>query len=315
MKSKINILLLLLVLLIPCTVLTQDDESWSLDTLDYGNFDIESDFLFQASWGWFPTIHSEGVYFGPYLSGGSVFDEAHLSQSDYFGIFGKPLIAAFEANTEELKIRKAFSKDTEEEGPVRDYLELGFAARFYFVQHAFLRVKAAYTLTHSLLAHINDEKSFMNVHGNPKTIREANILHLREYGIHFNAGIEIPVYGVFANTENGSLESYYHLYLGLSNSLFLKSRVNQYMQILNVKDELRYSNGRDTINIVNDVRTDNLILNKYRLEIGAGMRLITDRVGGVAFELSYSYPLTGAISDDRWLQHILKITTIILFEL
>jgi hypothetical protein len=282
-----------------------DDATWNLDTLDYRNLDFEADFEFKASYGWFPTIYTSGLSYIFYFSSGDIYDEAQITNSNFLAPSRLPLIADIQMDSDEKTIRKAYSKDEDEDGPETSYGEVGLGLRLKMTTNNFFRLKLGYFWDLSLLGAVDRSKRFLNNTGNIRMLKEANLLQLDEHGIAFNAGFEIPIYGVFASTEDSDLESFYHIYGGLSGSHSFISEASQYLQIANAKDDLRYNNGRDTLNLINEQQLGNINLTKMRFEFGIGSRFLMDG-SGFGFEITYSYPITSLFNDDRWLQHIIK---------
>ena len=285
----------------------EDEQTWSLDSLDYNDLDFDADFNFKTSSGWFANILTSSTSYMLYFVSGDVYDEAKIRHSSFFAPSRRPLMADFDLDGDQMEFREKFSKEVGDDGPVTRFSEIGLGMKFKMTNYNFLRIKLGYTWGVSLLGSVDNTKRFLSANGKIKTLKEANLLQLSENGLSFNVGFEIPFYGAFISSDETNLDSYYHLYLGLSGSHYLNSAVNQYLQIVNVKDEVRYRNGKDALTLINNEQLDNLILTKFRLEFGLGWRTIYDG-SGFGYELTYSYPLTNAITDQRWLQHIVKFS-------
>lgn len=177
----------------------EDEATWNLDTLDYSNLNFESDFKFKVSYGWFPAIYA-GLSYTFYFSAGDIYDEAHIVKSNYLAPSRLPLIADIQMDSEEKGMRKAYSKDDDEDAPETSYGEVGLGLKFKMSNHNFLRFRLGYFWDLSLLGAVDRSKSFLSNSGDIRMLKEANLLQLIEHGIAFNTGFEIPIYGVFAST-------------------------------------------------------------------------------------------------------------------
>ncbi|MBX3042662.1 MAG: hypothetical protein KIT33_01060 [Candidatus Kapabacteria bacterium] len=309
---KYLIITILLISVLP--VFSQEEfQPWDLDSLDYNELNFEEDFSYQASYGWFPKIVTSKLSYLIYANGGDIWDEAQLKTTPHIAHARLPLIASIPISTDRRKTKKAYSIEDDDNGPATEYGEIGLGIRFKTTDYFFTRVQLAYVFGHSLLGSVDKSKRFLSTDGNIKILEEANLLHLREYGINMNLGMEIPFYGAFASADENTMESHYYLYTGLKTSQILKSRVNQYLQILNVKNEIRYDNGRDTLNLIHNLELPNINLTKFRAEMGLGYRFMFDGFG-LGYEITYSYPLTNVINDEFWRQHIVTFNFSINFR-
>jgi filamentous hemagglutinin family protein len=288
----------------------EDEQTWSLDSLDYNDLDFEADFYFKSSTGWFPTIVTSSTSYILYLESGGLHDEAKIRHSAFLAPSRRPLIDNYNLEPDQTEFRKKFSNDAGDPGPEANFTEVGLGMKLKMSNYNFLRLKLGYSWGKSILGSVDNSKRYLAANGNIKTLKEANLLLLSENGISFNLGFEIPVYGAFVRSEDSDLDSYYHLYMGLSGSHYLSSLVTQYLQIVDVKDEVRYRNGKDTLMLINEKQLENLILTKFRLDIGLGWRTTYEGTG-YGYELTYSYPLTNVMTDQTWRQHIIKITVTI----
>jgi len=135
---------------------------------------------------------------------------------------------------------------------------------------------------------------------------EGAVIHLAEHNIGLSIHTIIPVWGAFVFEQN-SFSSYYYIKAGVSWEFPLASEATQYFQILDVKDDLRYRSGADTVRVMFEEKPKTLNSGRKRFEIGAGT--IFD-VNVLVFDMhfSYSYMLDSILEDAIWKQHHLKLT-------
>src|SRR5690606_16741084 len=95
----------------------EDEQTWSLDSLDYNDLDFEADFDFKSSTGWFPTIVTSSSSYFLYSSFGGVHDEAKIRYSSYLAPSRRPLTDDFDLDSDQLEFREKYSKEEGDEGP------------------------------------------------------------------------------------------------------------------------------------------------------------------------------------------------------
>jgi hypothetical protein len=125
-----------------------------------------------------------------------------------------------------------------------------------------------------------------------------------------NAGIDIPLYGAFLESDVETISSYYYFAASASLSYILITGGTQYSQIANATDEIRYSNGSDTVNLLNEVTFNGLQHMRCAIDIGIGWQFTFH---GALFgaELCASLPLTTVLNDTGWKQYFIGIRTIL----
>ena len=118
----------------------------------------------------------------------------------------------------------------------------------------------------------------------------------------------MPVYGIFFKSNIISVSSFYYLRGSIGASYAITTDATQYIQIADIKNQLRYSNAQDTATLSNAIRLPNLNRFRYELEFSAGWHLSFERVI-FNFELYSTYPISSVINDAVWKQYIVGIRT------
>jgi hypothetical protein len=300
-----KILYLLLFITFTLSTYSQQDSVWNLDDLKVEDYDFTPDFQVEFSKGWFPSplVNSWGI--GIMYESGDLFDVADNIRSNSF----HPTLNAFKSGndftSDELKIKKANSKDFEDDYPLDSYYALGIYS-VLSTKYLTFTGTLAYARTFDIISSIDESRSYLGLGGIKKKFKETSFINLSEYSLRTGVGINIPVYGAFLK-EMTYIGSYYYLSAAINADIAWSSSADQYFQIMNEKDILRYKNGSDTVQVMNDAVLSNLNRTKLSIEIGIGQTIITNFVG-LNYEIKYTYPLTSIVNDADWKRHYLSIS-------
>jgi hypothetical protein len=201
---------------------------------------------------------------------------------------------------------------------------------------AILRVGASYNWCRSLLYADDRTKQYLGNDGEPVDFQEVSVLQRDETSLTGMFGVTIPIYGAFLKpVEDAAVASYYYVYLGASADYVLTSRITQYVQIANAKEDLRYANGLDTMRLVDGVHLPGTVQWRPNVEVafgagwsfGANIPRVT--IGGASFgggqfgmeftaELFGSFPTTGIFADGTggtlWRPYLVGVRTAIGYQ-
>lgn len=270
------------------------------DTLTGGDF-LKDIVKFKSS-GWFPQCY-EGKGYSLSIVGFDVWDEAKgirssgfVSTTSAFSSGGRP------TTSEETILQPNSSKESED-----GVLETDFSSyRIRLLQKVawfptLVKLEIGINSTTSKLFSIDESRSFLDISGTKRDLKEAHTLVLEEHALVFGAGMQLPLYGGFLNIEGVTTGSYYFTGVQLTGSVVPFSSATQYAQILNPKEEVRYANGTDTIRVSDDVALSTLNRFRLSLELSLGW---TFQVSGfmMCFEPYVGVPIISVLSDARWRQ-------------
>jgi hypothetical protein len=201
---------------------------------------------------------------------------------------------------------------------------------------AILRVGATYNWGRSLLYADDRTKDYLGNDGERVNFQEVSVLQRDETSLTGMFGVTIPVYGAFLKpVEEAAVASYYYVHLGAAVDYVLTSRITQYVQIANVKEDLRYFNGLDTTRLLDGVRLPGTVQWRPNVEVAFGMgwnigatiprvNIGGQSLGGGQFgleataELFGSFPTMGIFSDGAggtvWRTYIVGVRATIGYQ-
>ena len=286
----------------------------SLDTIKYKPEEhlataADSSYIYQpitVSKGWFPKISIPFWYLSLIYQTGGIIDDAKNIRSAFFAPSANPLGSTMDFDYDERKIYTRYKKD-EQEGdgfPGAYYASIGLAFQWRATPWTILHSSLTYFWSQSMIMSYDASKKFTTTEGTIEYIKEGNFVDIYENGLAASAGISIPVWGVWATNVN--IGSSFNLYLGGLFKQSLSAETLQFLQIGNHKDKIRYSNGGDTLVLIDNQTLGNTVKSKSYIEVG--VQILTC-VQFIVMDLGviYSYPLNSAITDDSWKQHILRV--------
>jgi hypothetical protein len=137
-----------------------------------------------------------------------------------------------------------------------------------------LRASVTYDYRNSQLHRREDTKRYLGDDGTPQEFYEVNLLNLREKTLGGSIGVAIPIYGAFLKpVDEAAISSFYFGYIGIAADYALESRVTQYVQIADAKENLRYQNGRDTLRYLSDAALTGVRTLRPAIELAGGMTI------------------------------------------
>ncbi len=281
------------------------DSLWNLEELNPEDFDFSPDFTMNYSKGWFPRPLKTTMGIGIFYSGGSLYDIAYRLRSSSFVPTYNAFQGGFGFSTDQEIIKKKNTSEDEDDFPQASIWNLGISTIFSS-KYLLLEGRAYYSRSHGILSSIDDTRSFLNLSGKKQKFLEGAVVHIAEHNIGLSLNTIIPVWGAFIFEQN-SMSAYYYLKAGITWEFPLTSGATQYFQILDVKDDLRYRSGADTVRVMFEekLRTINSVRQRFEFAIGT----ILD-VSVLVFDMNFAYScmLNSVIEDAVWKQHHLKFT-------
>lgn len=308
MRSRIKnqIIISVIFLLSYICLYAQDaDSTWDLRDLEFDDLEFtHDDFSIYKSTGWFPKPYTGYYNISIFYKTGTTWDFADNIYSNSFENVGLPFSDDTPANEEDRRIKKSFSNEYEDDYPIPFFHDAGFEFKLGLPLPAMLYMNVDAVFMQGMLFNQDDKKSFLDRDGSKKDFVEFGIVSLYEFGINYGAGILLPLYGAYlSDNDQFTISSVYYLRCGLSGYYSLYHRANQYLQIANNKDRLRYGNGLDTVSLLKDVELENN--NKYRqyIDLGFGVDFEVENFG-FFFEFDYSFHLNEVLQGIRWKQNL-----------
>ncbi|MBE2188398.1 MAG: hypothetical protein KGZ71_12125 [Desulfobulbaceae bacterium] len=282
----------------------QLDSLWNLEDLNPDDYDFTEDFPMTYSKGWFPRPLKTTFGIGLSYAGGSTHDAATKMRSNSFVPTYNGFQGGYGFKTDQQEIKKQGSEDFEDEYPEPTLWDLGLTG-FFSSKYLILEAQANYSRTHGILSSIDDTRSFLNLAGHKQKFLEGAVVHIADHNIRLSLGLTIPIYGAFV-FESFSISSYYYIQGGVVFEFPVSSKATQYFQILDVKDDLRYGNGTDTVRVMHDVKLKTLTDVRKSFEIAIGG--ITDfNIIGLEYSLRYSFMFNSMLTDAVWKQHQIRL--------
>jgi len=271
------------------------------------DFDFQKEFFQYVSSGWLPTpFPKQSILVG--LNSSLKVDEVRNMRSAGFVPTTNPL----QGNVFFRDRYRSFPDDyfttvdpfstemTEEQSLVAPYLNeysLEYVLQGYIP--VYTQFRTGYRESRSVLTSMDTSRSYLALSGNKKNFTEITTIDIFERRWFFTPKLMIPVYGLYAITEDQSISSVYYLFGAYDMEYAFSIEVHQYAQLADVKQELRYENGTDvqTIEIKEQLST----LNKFRtnLHIGSGVDFSVDNFR-LQLELYAGYPTRSILSDASW---------------
>ena len=290
-------------------------EDWTLDSLKLEDFDFESDEIYQYSKGWFPTPYKATSLS---LFGGFLYSDVHnratnlrsnafvpttvpFSWQDPYNCSGLGEFLEFDCREKQI-LQKNSNEPLEDGYPRSNYNEVGLRFLYHFPVPAILRAEAAYRVSDGLLYAEDTSRAYLSLDGVPRSFREIGVLFHHQDIVSGGIGLQIPIYGVFFDSDFGSIGSYYYLFgqVAADYALFVKTR--QYVQIADAKDQIRFDNGQDTVSLMNTGSPDGINRLRTSWEAGLGWNVSFEFIT-LGFEAFISAPFTSLVNDGDWKQY------------
>lgn len=271
------------------------------------DFDFQKEFFQYVSSGWFAIPFArQAVLVG--LNGSSKIDEVRNMRSAGFVPTTNPL----QGNVFFRDRYRAFPEDyfytvdpfsteiTEEQSllsPYQSEYSIDYIVQGYIPVYA--QFRTGYRESQSVLTSLDTSRSYLTLAGNKKNFTEITTIDVFERRLFFTPKVVVPVYGLYAITEDQTISSVYYLFGAYDMEYVFSIDVHQYAQLADVKQELRYENGTDvqTIEFKEELST----LKKFRtnLHVGGGMDFSIDNFR-LQLELYAGYPNGSILTDASW---------------
>ena len=309
-----KIVFTILLIVMSCSYIAKAGDSidyyWGSDSL-FNFYDEVQDtlfqdnnFNFQYSHGWFPQPFERFSSVSFFTILGDINDHADNINPDGMQLTAKPYSSYCPASSREREIMFPNKVQADTGGyPQTVNAILGLSIRHNLnMMPAFFNFDIGVELNNGILFSEDNSRAYLSYAGNKVHFKELGIIHLHEALLHTALGLEFPVYGVFLETDDNLMVSYYYFKPSLGLSFALWSGATQYMQIADVKNSLRYGNGTDTLRLETEKTLDGLHRIRFNLQLEAGWTFTAGGLG-VEFGFFYSVPLNSVIIDEYWAQY------------
>lgn len=302
-----------------CFAQEQDtSKAWSLENLEeleqQGYFneldssansgDIQNGIVLNYNYGWFITP-PKITRFSIFVQTGDVIDYASNLRSKSFVPTNNAFTSSLIKSSQRDIYKKNNKEDTESDYPETGSFAIGLDFQFKLpLLPFFSRTMAGISWDDGLINSIDKSKQFLTSSGSLKTIKEVNFIWLEETNLLISSGIQIPFwsgYYTMGKNQATSVFSSYYLYLGFAGRYALKSDATQFVQIADPKDEIRYANGRDTLNLFKEKELKSLQHFKTYIDLKLGSDINLFFMLG-RFELTTQIPVNSVLKDAQWKQ-------------
>jgi hypothetical protein len=282
-----------------------EDSTWTDDDLllDPDEFDFDDELISHYSGGWFPSAFAftslsatTDFIYSDVFDRGSNIQSHSFSETPFAFTWRDPYAGG------ERAILEPNSDEETDECPTTRYDEYGLTYLIGLPMPAILRLRGVFQMQDGLLYSLDTTRRFLGFDGTKRFLKEVGVVYLEEYLISASAGLNIPIYGVFFDSELTTVSSYYYLHASIAGTYALVSRGTQYVQIANAKEELRYRNGTDTTTLISKRRFEDLNRFRTSYEFGIGWNFAIESFG-FTFETFFSLPITAVLRDAEWRQY------------
>ena len=291
---------------------TVSDSAWNLYDLPPLDSVVEPNQIFKESHGWFPMPVSKIKYWSFSYGLGGDFDVASGIRSKAFAETKFPFTGTNNLESDELKIKKASSKDYEKKRPGTGYLDFRLTNIQSTGTILLLLGDLSIGYIDGMLFSEDKTRHYLSASGAKVPFKEVAIVAIDEWFLNGSIGVELPIYGGFLDIKDDYLASYYSLTAKLYGLGVFWSDAVQYYQIADAKDQLRYQNNRDTVRSQSEVTLKEL--NRFRYGIELTLSWVSNTSGGGIFlGLDSKIPLSSVLRDADWKQYYLGVRLGFLF--
>lgn len=286
----------------------EQDSLWKSIGLDSEGPDLNDlmdDLIKHYSHGWFPqAFAARSLSFTTLFPYADVFDHANDIRSTGFVPTTAPFNHHNPYSSGEREIQEPNQNKEIEDAvyPVTNFSEYGLSFTLNLPMPAILRADASLQIADGLLFANDTTRSYLTLAGNKGSLKEVNTLFLSQYAIAGKIGVSIPFYGVFLASEALTIGSYYYLNVGVSGAYTVSSKATQYVQLANVKEDLRYGNGMDTLTLIDQRTLNQLDRVRTAAEVALGWN-VSAEFGTFFFEAFLSRQLNSVLNDADWKQY------------
>lgn len=292
------------------------DSLWNFDDLE----PLDQEINVKTGKGYFPGVPGGLNQVGLNLSLGWLFNYGRNINSESFGL------NTFSYNTssqlperEKTDIFDRFDKNKSSQmiGNSFAHFEIGYQHTNSFLPFI-TEFGLGFFQNTSQLVSFEGVKPFLNRDNQLLDFEEHSYLILEEYQLNFAVTMSLPIYGGYIQTEmldeEVSLGSFYNLNLGFMTSLPFSSRMTQYNQISTRKNDIRYSNGYDTLNFMKRERARTLNEFRYYIKTGLSWTNVSN-FASISFSINYYHQINAILTDTRWRNGIVLLETKIYFNI
>lgn len=286
----------------------------SVETIDFPeefpeDFDFQSEFFAYVSSGWFPIPYpKQGYLFG--ANAFSIIDEVRNMRSAGFVPTTNPLQGnvmfrdRYRAFPEDFfRTVDPFSQELAEDeippSPYTNEYSIDYIVQGYLPM--FLQLRTGIRGSLSLLTSLDTSRSYLTLAGNKKNFTEITTIDIFERRFFLTPKIVIPVYGLYAITEDQTISSIYYVFGSFDMEYALTIDVHQYAQLADVKQELRYEDGTDVQTIDRKVQLSTLNRSRLTIQTGVGFDFSVEDFR-LQLEAFTGYPTRSILNDASWRQ-------------
>jgi hypothetical protein len=285
-----------------CRQDTKSDSIWNLQDLTPLDTLIETKPNLYKSSGWFPNPIPKSHYFSISFKFGDIYDITSGLYSKSFTPTKLPFTGDENLSSDNRKIRKALSVKSFFSSPSTSYGEMELSHHLSTGLNFLLKSSFSSGVLTSMLFSEDESRNYLGADGLKKSFKEVSIIELNEWYIQAGIGPVIPIYGGFLDVNDEIIASYYSITAKLSAQYSLWSSANQYYQIADAKDQLRYSSKSDTLRTLSEVKLTGLNRFRYGVDLSLSWDLNTQG-GGMGLSFDSFIPLSSVINDGDWKQY------------
>lgn len=318
MAATCTIIFLMVTIAVPVQAFyphADDDSTWYDKLPNPDTIDWRSSLFKHYSSGWFPQPYSARMTAVLFTTNIYEWDRTSSFRSSSF----HPTRASFSSSDpfdgNQTSIKKPNSSDdADDEFPGGGFGSIGALYAINVPALGVLRGAITYDRSRTRLYSVDTSRSFLALNGSPQAFREVNVLFLNQHFLTGHLGLQIPVYGIFFETEAATISSYYYVYAGVQVGGRTVSEATQYVQIADAKDRIRYANGQDTVTVMNKALLPTSNLLRTYADVAIGWRAGFRGIFSFFIEAYSSLPINTVLSDADWKQYRFGIRTVIGFE-
>ena len=164
-----------------------------------------------------------------------------------------------------------------------------------------LRAHASYDRISTVLYSPDYSKKYVTAVGDLRSIKEVNVLNIRQQRLTLGLTAIVPVYGIFIQSELVDAASHYYLSLGFNASMAVQQGLTQYVQIAGPKDAIRLVNGTDTVRVLETSSIETMKRVQTAVTVGVGWMVSFSR-WSTCFEPFVTLPVHSLLRDASWYQ-------------
>lgn len=200
----------------------------------------------------------------------------------------------------QLERREPFTNEENDEYKATSYFNIEYEGIIAFGDiPIFHRFGINLTQNTGMLFTKDKTKNFLNYQNQKTPFTEGGIVTLEEWLVGLKYGWIIPIYGTIFNIDEFFLNSFYYISCSGMIAVAIDCNGEQYMQVIDAKDQLRYSGGRDVFYMMKSHAFDTIERFRAYADIGIGWNFDAGPVG-IITELFCIYPLSSVLEDAWW---------------